>query len=115
MGNVINIILVVFLVAVLVSPIIFIPVTLIYNSRVKSIRFKVDMDMNNKNVKKLIRILKFGPLTKYDKKWEYLINTFNDVNKSKNIDRDLKEELYDVLVKRGCKESELRFNKKSSR
>lgn len=102
-----NRILVLFLLAAIIAPIIIIPIILIYNSRVNRRRFKMEFDPCDESVKKFISVLKWGPLTKYDKKWEVFTQTFNVISKDGNINYSLKKELYDVLIKRGCNEEDL--------
>lgn len=109
--EIINKILVIFLICAILAPIIIIPIILIYNSIVNRRRFKLELDPSNKTALKFINILKKGPLTKYDKKWENFTRTFNEISKSKNIDYNLKKELYDVLIMRGCEKKDLKLRK----
>lgn len=109
--GIINKILVIFLICAVLTPIIIIPIILIYNSIVNRRRFKLELQPSNKTIVKFIKILRKGPLTKYDKKWENFTKTFNEISKCKDIDYKLKKELYDVLIMRGCKEKELKLRK----
>lgn len=109
--EIINRILVFLLITAIIAPIIIIPIILFYNSRVNRRRFKMEFDPCDKTVKNFIRVLRRGPLTKYEKKWEVFTETFNIISKNKNIDYKLKKELYDVLVERGCKEKDLKLKK----
>lgn len=111
MSNIINVILVVFLLVALLIPFILIPIVLCYNSIVKKYQRKAERDTKEDTARGLIRILKFGPLLKYDKKFELFIETFNKINKSKKISIETKKELYNILTKKGCKIEGTKFNK----
>ena len=104
--------------AILVFPIIFIIVMVIYNGRVNKRIKALQREVNEKNVRKFkktskfIKTSKFGPFGRFEKRWEMLIDMFKAVNKSKKIPYELKEELYEVLVKRGCDKTKLNFKQK---
>lgn len=102
MPNTINVILVIFLLITLLSPFIIIPMIFSYNSIIKKYQRRVDRDTNEDTVRNLIKILKFSPLLKYEKKLDSFIETFKKVNKSKSISTISKKELYDILIKKGC-------------
>lgn len=110
MTELINIILVSILIIALVLPFIFIPVIIIYNSIVKRYELRVNIDINEKNVKAFIRVLSFGPMLKHDKKWEALSKTFYSVNKSDQVSTDSKNKLFDILIKKGCKLDKVKIN-----
>lgn len=111
MSNIVNTILVAFLILAVISPFIIIPIVLCYNSYIKKYQRSVNNNLNEKEVRAFIRILRVGPLLKYDKKWELLIETFNKVNKSKNISFESKKELLNILTKKGCNIEGIKINK----
>lgn len=109
---IVNQILFFLVLAILVFPIIFIIVMVIYNGRVNKRIKALQREVNEKNVRKFIKTSKFGPFGRFEKRWEMLIDMFKAVNKSKKIPYELKEELYEVLVKRGCDKTKLNFKQK---
>lgn len=111
MSNLFNIVLIAILVIAIVSPFVIIPCILFYNSIIKKYQLKVNREISDKNVKAFIKVLKIGPLLKYDKKWELLNETFYKVNKSKKVSIDSKKELYQILSKKGCKIEGVSFSK----
>jgi len=111
MTNAINQILVFFLIVAMVSPFILFPFVLCYNSIVKKYQIRVERNINERTVRDFVRILKFGPLLKYEKKFDLLIETFYKINKSKNISIENKKELYNILIKKGCTIEGIKYNK----
>ena len=106
--NIVNIVLVIFL----FGSIIFLPISviliLIYNTIVKKKQNKLDMNINNDNVKAFIKVIKFGPFLKNDKIFDSLKSTYKKVKKNRNVNKNLKNELYNVLLKKGCSKKDLK-------
>lgn len=110
--NIINVLLVVSILVIFILPFIVIPIVLFINSRLKRKQDWVNIDPSDDTVRKYIKVLKITPLLKYDKKFETFGETFNTVNKNKNISKELKKELYDLYIKKGCDSSFLSSNKR---
>lgn len=106
--NIINIILVIFLLGAIISLPVFVIVVLVYNTKVKKKQNKLDSEVNDDNVKAFIKIIKFGPFLKNDKIYDSLKTTYKKVKKNTKVNKNLKNELYNVLIKKGCKEKDLR-------
>lgn len=106
--NIINIILVIFLLGAIISLPVFVIVVLVYNTKVKKKQNKLDSEVNDDNVKAFIKIIKFGPFLKNDKIYDSLKATYKKVKKNTKVNKNLKNELYNVLIKKGCKEKDLR-------
>ncbi len=111
--NIVNKILVLFLALMIVLPIIIIPLVLLYNKITTIKERELDNETTEKNLDVFIRLIKFGPLTKYDEKFERLEKTFKKVYKTKDIPFDKKLKLYNILIKKGCNPSNIQCNKKS--
>ena len=55
------------------------------------------------NVKAFIKVIKFGPFLKNDKICDSLKSTYKKVKKNRNVNKNLKNQLYNVLLKKGCR------------
>jgi len=110
--KIINTILVCIIALMILAPIICIPIVLVYNKVVKIKQNKVNEEPTEKNIKAFIKIINKGPLTKYEKKFESLEKTFKIVYKTKGISFELKSELYDILIKKGCSPEKIKCNNK---
>lgn len=106
--NIVNIILAVFLLVAIIALPVSIIVILTYNTIVKKKQNKLDMNVNDNNVKAFIKVIKFGPFLKNDKISDSLKETYKKVKKNKKVNNNLKNELYNVLLKKGCTEKDLR-------
>lgn len=106
--NIINVLLVVCIVTLVLLPIVVMPIVLFINSRLKRKQEWVIIEPNEENLKKYMKVLRIVPLLKYDKKFETFGETYKTVKKSKEINKELKEELYNLYIQKGCDESFLK-------
>ena len=92
----------------IITPILILVIVPSYNSYVKSKQRKLDAWPSNENLIPFMKALKHGPLTKYDQKSESFGETYKTIYRNAKIDSNLKKELYDLLLKKGCKEKDLK-------
>lgn len=100
--QIINVILVIFLALVLISPIIFIPIALLYNFQIDRIQKRLEKKTNERNAQVFLAWFIFGPLFKSEKRWIRLVGTFNRIYNCKDIKEETKNKLLNVYKDKGC-------------
>lgn len=73
-----------------------------YAIKMKGIEKELDKEINDELVREYIDVLKKVGIENHPNNWKRLRNTFYMINNQKNVSFEVKEELYKVMVKKGC-------------